>query len=135
MADGRALFLPQRPYLPLGTLADALVYPRAADELPRDRLVEALSAVGLLQLVDRLDEEGNWAQRLSIGERLAFALVLPAPKSRRGISARTSRGNVAYWFGRRPLATDVLCAVIMGLARHDTVVDIGRRPVSQAAVG
>src|SRR5207249_1225228 len=58
MADGRALFLPQRPYLPLGTLADALVYPRAAGELPRDRLVEALRGVGLPQLVDRLDEEG-----------------------------------------------------------------------------
>src|SRR5262249_22668381 len=55
IADGRAFFLPQRPYLPLGTLADALVYPRAADELPRDRLVEALRAVGLPQLVDHLD--------------------------------------------------------------------------------
>src|SRR5260370_28617863 len=33
----RCLFLPQRPYLPLGTLADALVYPRAAAELPRGR--------------------------------------------------------------------------------------------------
>jgi putative ATP-binding cassette transporter len=78
LGDGRALFLPQRPYLPLGTLSDAIVYPRAADELPRERLVEALQAVGLPHLTDRLDEEGNWGQRLSIGEqqRLAFARVL-----------------------------------------------------------
>src|SRR5262249_43073707 len=32
VADGSSLFLPQRPYLPLGTLADALVYPRSAGE-------------------------------------------------------------------------------------------------------
>src|SRR5271167_695379 len=78
VADGNALFLPQRPYLPLGTLADALAYPRAAAGLARENLVEALRAVGLPQLAERLDEEGNWAQRLSIGEqqRLAFARVL-----------------------------------------------------------
>src|SRR5207247_5081486 len=66
VADGRSLFLPQRPYLPLGTLADALAYPRAAAELPRDSLVEALRAVGLPLLVDRLDEGGTWAQRLAM---------------------------------------------------------------------
>ncbi|HWX04514.1 MAG TPA: ABC transporter ATP-binding protein/permease, partial [Bradyrhizobium sp.] len=80
VGDGRCLFLPQRPYLPLGTLADALVYPRSAAELPRDNLAEALRTVGLPELVDRLEEEANWAQRLSIGEqqRLAFARVLLA---------------------------------------------------------
>ncbi|MGH7038495.1 MAG: ABC transporter ATP-binding protein/permease, partial [Stellaceae bacterium] len=78
VADGRALFLPQRPYLPLGTLADALAYPRAAAELPRERLVETLHAVGLGHLAPFLDEDAHWAQRLSIGEqqRLAFARVL-----------------------------------------------------------
>src|SRR5215472_4290656 len=50
VTDGRALFLPQRPYLPLGTLADALAYPHAATELPREHLVEALHAVKLPQL-------------------------------------------------------------------------------------
>ena len=47
VAEGRTLFLPQRPYLPLGTLADALAYPGAAAELPRDELADALRAVGL----------------------------------------------------------------------------------------
>src|SRR5204862_8187614 len=56
VADGRSLFLPQRPYLPLGTLADALVYPRGPGDMPRESLVEALQAVGLAQLADRLDE-------------------------------------------------------------------------------
>src|SRR4029077_20844610 len=60
MADGHALFLPQRPYLPLGTLADALVYPSAADELPRDRLVEALSAAGPPPPSDPPHGGGEW---------------------------------------------------------------------------
>ena len=68
LSDGRSMFLPQRAYLPLGTLADALAYPRAAAELPRDSLIEAFCSVGLPEVIDRLDEDGNWAQRLSIGE-------------------------------------------------------------------
>src|SRR5215469_1798940 len=62
VAEGCSLFLPQRPYLPLGTLAAALAYPRAAADLPRDSLAEALRAVGLPELVDKLEEDGNWAQ-------------------------------------------------------------------------
>ncbi len=78
IGDGTVMFLPQRPYLPLGTLADAIAYP-ALDHRPRRAaLVAALHAVGLSYLVDQLDEEGNWAQRLSGGEqqRVGFARVL-----------------------------------------------------------
>ena len=77
LAEGTVLFLPQRPYLPLGTLADALKYP--ADVRPdRETMANALRTVGLDRLVDHLDEESNWAQRLSGGEqqRLGFARVL-----------------------------------------------------------
>ena len=78
IGDGHALFLPQRPYLPLGTLADAIAYP-APDHRPRRAELEAaMHAVGLPYLVDQLDVEGNWSQRLSGGEqqRLGFARVL-----------------------------------------------------------
>jgi vitamin B12/bleomycin/antimicrobial peptide transport system ATP-binding/permease protein len=145
MADGRALFLPQRPYLPLGTLAHALVYPRAADELPRDRLVEALSAVGLPQLVDRLDEEGNWAQRLSIGEqqRIAFARVLlTRPEIVFLDEATSALDDAAEMSLYRLLREAPWRPTIVSVGHHgtlqrlhDTVVDLGRRPVSQAAVG
>ena len=145
MADGRALFLPQRPYLPLGTLAHALVYPRAADELPRDRLVEALSAVGLPQLADRLDEEGNWAQRLSIGEqqRIAFARVLlTRPEIVFLDEATSALDDAAEMSLYRLLREAPWRPTIVSVGHHgtlqrlhDTVVDLGRRPVSQAAVG
>ncbi len=71
-----ALFLPQRPYLPLGTLRAALAYPEANAE--DDRLREVLQQVQLGPLMRRLDEEADWSQVLSLGEqqRLAFARVL-----------------------------------------------------------
>lgn len=77
LAEGTVLFLPQRPYLPLGTLADALKYP-GKTRPDRETMANALRAVGLARLVDQLDEDGNWAQRLSGGEqqRLGFARVL-----------------------------------------------------------
>ncbi|HEY0790321.1 MAG TPA: ABC transporter ATP-binding protein/permease [Chthoniobacterales bacterium] len=76
---GSMLFLPQRPYLPISTLAEALLYPRELEAcLPRTRLVEALEQVGLSDLGDELDTVQNWPQRLSLGEqqRLVFARVL-----------------------------------------------------------
>jgi putative ATP-binding cassette transporter len=78
LAEGPVLFLPQRPYLPLGTLADALIYPGRGTPPDREELTAALRAVGLPHLVDQLDDDDNWTQRLSGGEqqRLGFARVL-----------------------------------------------------------
>ena len=145
VADGRALFLPQRPYLPLGTLADALVYPRAAAELPRERLVEALRAVGLPQLGERLDEEGNWAQRLSIGEqqRVAFARVLLARPEIVFLDEATSALDEAaemslYRLLREaPWQPTIVSVGHHGSLQrfHDTVVDLARQPVAAAAAG
>jgi len=145
VGDGRCLFLPQRPYLPLGTLADALVYPRAAAELPRDSLAEALRAVGLPELADRLDEEVNWAQRLSIGEqqRLAFARVLLARPEIVFLDEATSALDEAaeislYRLLREaPWRPTIVSVGHHGTLRrfHDAVVDLARSPISRAAVG
>jgi putative ATP-binding cassette transporter len=74
----RVLFLPQRPYFPLGTLRCALAYPAAGDAFPDSELKEALTAVGLPHLIARLDESVNWSMQLSGGEqqRVAFARAL-----------------------------------------------------------
>jgi vitamin B12/bleomycin/antimicrobial peptide transport system ATP-binding/permease protein len=76
--DGRVLFLPQRPYLPIGTLRDVVSYPMPASGVDDKMLREALEAVGLTELAGRLDEVGHWALQLSPGEqqRIAFARAL-----------------------------------------------------------
>lgn len=145
VGEGRSLFLPQRPYLPLGTLADALAYPRAAAELSRDSLAEALRAVGLSHLVDRLGEEANWAQRLSIGEqqRLAFARVFLARPEIVFLDEATSALDEAaemslYRLLREaPWKPTIVSVGHHGTLRrfHDAVVDIARSPVSRAVVG
>ncbi|UFN50580.1 ABC transporter ATP-binding protein/permease [Roseomonas sp. OT10] len=72
------MFMPQRPYLPLGSLRTALAYPAGPASLPDAVAVEALETVGLERLVSRLDVEDRWDQTLSLGEqqRLAFARLL-----------------------------------------------------------
>lgn len=75
----RVLFLPQRPYLPLGTLRQALAYPQTAAAAGSQQAMEAaLHDVGLGRLASRLDQTDDWSRILSLGEqqRLAFARVL-----------------------------------------------------------
>ncbi|CRI58018.1 ABC transporter ATP-binding protein/permease [Pseudomonas sp. CCOS 191] len=74
----QALFLSQRPYLPLGDLRTAIAYP--AQGAPGDdaRMQQALRQVNLAHLAERLDEPRDWSRILSLGEqqRLAFSRVL-----------------------------------------------------------
>ncbi len=74
--DEQALFLPQKPYLPLGSLRQALYYPASAE--PGARAEEVLRQCHLAHLVSQLDVEGDWARILSLGEqqRLAIGRVL-----------------------------------------------------------
>lgn len=79
--DGATLMLlPQRPYLPNGSLRSAVIYPAVAGAYDDQAIAEALRTARLPQLADRLDEEGSWAQTLSLGEqqRLAIARALLA---------------------------------------------------------
>ncbi len=80
--DARIMLLPQRPYFPVAPLAAAISYPARAGTFEPEQLREVLSAVGLPQLVAKLDEEAHWNRMLSLGEqqRLAIArAVLHAP--------------------------------------------------------
>ncbi|KPH82456.1 ABC transporter ATP-binding protein/permease [Bosea vaviloviae] len=79
-ADADIMLLPQRPYLPQGTLRAALAYPAEAVVYSDDAIREAMDKVKLGHLRDRLDEIDLWGQRLSGGEqqRLAVARALLA---------------------------------------------------------
>ena len=74
-------FMPQRPYVPLGSLRHALIYPATDLEVEDSRLEEALRRCGLSHLAPHLRDEENWDAILSGGERqrLAFARLLVAP--------------------------------------------------------
>jgi len=76
--DGRVLFLPQKPYLPIGTLREVVSFPSPAAGADDATLRAALQAVGLPELAGRLDESAHWALSLSPGEqqRIAFARAL-----------------------------------------------------------
>jgi len=71
-----ALFLPQKPYLPLGTLRAALYYPAPARD--HAQATEVLRRCHLGHLVNALDDVDDWSRRLSLGEqqRLAIGRVL-----------------------------------------------------------
>ncbi|TWI54406.1 putative ATP-binding cassette transporter [Pseudomonas duriflava] len=79
----RCLFLPQRPYLPIGTLRAALCYPNEDNPYPDEHIETVLKQCRLAHLISRLDESHHWERRLSPGEqqRLAIArAVLYAPR-------------------------------------------------------
>jgi vitamin B12/bleomycin/antimicrobial peptide transport system ATP-binding/permease protein len=76
--DRRLFMLPQRPYVPSGTLRRAVAYPGAAEDWTMDQIGDALHKVGLDHLKEKIGEDAPWDQTLSGGEkqRLAFARLL-----------------------------------------------------------
>lgn len=77
-ANATLMMLPQRPYLPIGSLHAAVVYPSEAAQYDAKRVRDVLAAVGLPELAARLDEEAHWNRMLSLGEqqRLGIARAL-----------------------------------------------------------
>ena len=145
VGEGNALFLPQRPYLPLGTLAEAIVYPERDPPPSRAELEGALRAVGLAYLIDRLDEEAVWAQRLSGGEqqRVGFARALLLKPSivflDEATSALDEAAEAALY---RMLREAEWQPTIVSVGHHGTlkrfhesIIDLARYDVRAAAAG
>ncbi len=74
-ANARLLFLPQKPYIPIATLRDAVSYPAPGGTFSDPQIREVLQATGLGGLVGRLDEVQNWSLQLSGGEQQRLALA------------------------------------------------------------
>ena len=76
--DAKVMVLPQRPYLPIGTLHAAIAYPAGAEDFDPNQMHETIIAVGLPALAERLTEEAHWNRMLSLGEqqRLGIARAL-----------------------------------------------------------
>ena len=82
-ANATLMMLPQRPYLPIGTLKAAIAYPAQDIAFGEVRIAEILRAVGLPKLAPRLDDEEHWNRILSLGEQQRLGLaraLLHAPQ-------------------------------------------------------
>ena len=115
------LFLPQRPYFPLGTLREALSYPARSDAFTDVEIGEALSAVGLAQLIPRLDQSTDWSTQLSGGEqqRVAFARALLEKPAWLFLDEATSNLDDA--------SQSELYELLMDRLKHTTIVSIAHR--------
>ena len=125
--SGAKMFLmPQRAYIPAGSLRRAATYPEPADSKKINEVAKALKQVGLGHLVDRLDEEAPWDQTLSGGEkqRLAFARILLHRPDIIVLDEATSALD--------PDSQDKLMELLTKELNATTIVSVGHRPELEA---
>jgi putative ATP-binding cassette transporter len=125
-SDARLFMLPQRAYIPLGTLRRAVTYPKAVDDVPDEEVAQAMEEVGLGQLIERLDEEGSWDQTLSGGEkqRVAFARLLVHKPDILVMDEATSALD--------PPSQEHLMKLIQERLPKMTIISVGHRPELEA---
>jgi vitamin B12/bleomycin/antimicrobial peptide transport system ATP-binding/permease protein len=124
--NAKLLMLPQKSYVPLGSLRRATTYPLAAETVPDEKVREALEAVGLGHLLDRIDEEGPWEQTLSGGEkqRLAFARLIIHKPNLIVLDEATSALD--------PESQERLMKLLNEQLPEATLISVGHRPELEA---
>src|SRR5262249_32392112 len=119
-------FMPQKPYMPLGTLRRAAAYPLSPNDVDDAMLRKTLEEVGLGHLRDRLDEEATWENVLSTGEkqRLGFARLLVQRPATIVMDESTAALD--------PLAQEQLMQLVLERLPDATVISVGHRPELEA---
>ena len=120
--DARLILLPQRPYIPHGTLRRAVAYPGAAEDWDVPQISEALEKVGLKHLIEHIEEDAPWDQTLSGGEkqRLTVARVLLHRPDIIVLDEATSALD--------PKSQDLLMKLLSEEMEGLTIVSVGHRP-------
>jgi putative ATP-binding cassette transporter len=122
----KLMLLPQRPYIPIGTLRRAATYPDAADSREVKEVAEAFKRVGLEHLIDRIEDEAPWDQTLSGGEkqRLAFARIFLHNPDIIVLDEATAALD--------PESQDRLMALLSRQPESTALVSVGHRPELEA---
>ena len=120
------MLMPQRAYVPVGSLRRAATYPEPPESRDDREISETLKLVGLGHLAQRLDEEGPWDQTLSGGEkqRLAFARIFLHKPDIVVLDEATSALD--------PESQDKLMALLTEQRAGITVLSVGHRPELEA---
>src|SRR5471030_3108380 len=120
--DARLFLLPQRPYVPTGTLRRAVAYPGAAEDWLPKEIAAMLEKVGLGHLKDRLEEDAPWDQTLSGGEkqRLTVARLLLHRPDIIVLDEATSALD--------PKSQDTLMQLLIDEMAGLTIISVGHRP-------
>ena len=122
----KMLLMPQRAYIPVGTLRRAVTYPRPADAMTGDDIARVLRLVGLGHLLDHLEADTAWDQILSGGEkqRLAFARILLHRPNIVVLDEATSALD--------PVSQDRLMGLMTRELGAATIVSVAHRPELEA---
>jgi putative ATP-binding cassette transporter len=118
----KLMLMPQRAYVPVGSLRRAATYPEPAESKDDAEITKALKLVGLGHLADRLDEKAPWDQTLSGGEkqRLAFVRIFLHRPDIVVLDEATSALD--------PDSQDKMMALLTKELAETTVVSVGHRP-------
>lgn len=122
----KLMLLPQRPYVPIGTLRRAATYPDAPESRDVEEIAEAFRRVGLDHLVDRIDDEAPWDESLSGGEkqRLAFARIFLQNPDIIVLDEATAALD--------PNSQDKLMELLSKQPEQSTLISVGHRPELEA---
>ena len=123
-----AMFIPQRPYFPDGSLRNALAYPEPAARYGDEALQQALKDALLPQLTGRLDDEDAWSQKLSGGEQQRLAIARVLLKKPRWIFADEATAALDEE-AEKTLYEKLIASV---RAQHGSIVSIAHRPTVAA---
>jgi putative ATP-binding cassette transporter len=128
-AGARVLFLPQRAYIPMGSLRDAVCYPAPGGTFDDALIADALRACALEPLAARLDERQGWAMQLSLGEQQRLAIA----------RALLHRPDWLFLDEATASMDDALETAMYGLLRerlpHCAIISIAHRPGVRAFHG
>ena len=122
----KLMLLPQRPYIPIGTLRRAAIYPDAPESRDVEEVAEAFRRVGLEHLIERIDDEAPWDQTLSGGEkqRLAFARIFLQNPDIIVLDEATAALD--------PDSQDKLMELLSKQPERSTLLSVGHRPELEA---